>query len=841
VAITAASNEASVEAEEVSISTEQANITAEEGKVSPNVPQQTNINETNILALVGELKEENVVNVKALFQKIADYYGQPIVDFSAPSTSGWIGQAQQTPVPSMAAADDAGQAVTVQKEIKISVGVGANMQPMASGNIPTLVGVSPMKKKTKKEKYVAAFKRDVNRYACRKAKGSVTDLYKDQRLVEPEFEANPRVRKLSHFFSGEMAPKIKEYQKEVGFSVSKEFGSEGNLVDLKQILQSFNSNKNWHIAIVGQAGGGKTTFVERMVRDVAENNNLWGDHSSLDQTERRYEIIYFVYIRDLLDSKSINAKDLLFGKIITDSSEESQKYGYEWIIENQEKVVFFFDGLDQATWSLGGTHRKINHKDKASTATVMCNVFTGHLFPRVQKVISSREHCIAPLTGELRPQLIYALVGLSPDDVKRLFIALLGEIGQQQWDRMCSTSPAIIQLSSIPVFLIYNAIVQHFNPENPPDTITGVMLEILDILLQSKHVIDKQVLHKLKKMAFQAMREGRVVFTKDELLKFGLDPDSIKDLIIEVPGPTRASQCLLEGTQQIYFSHQVIEENLAAMFVSEMGVEDFEDFVKKSIHQDHWSVVRKFLCGILLNPALAIDWPPNMLQMKGWKDILNACFIVKDKRGKEEILRRSLNEQLKETNDSTALMELFGALYESNDAELIRSHVHNIDFEKATINPSGMLAISSVMRRSGNLNLLRFSKCNLTTELFDIMMSNLKDSSLKVKKFVLKNKFNAELFASVTKFTESYVDEMVLEKCKGFDEFVIISRSVISKKMFINKIDLDNIKMSEQLGIVTGFVCSKYNAERLNLSSTNLKGIHLRNFLKHVGNSKVSE
>ncbi|XP_077966902.1 protein NLRC5-like [Styela clava] len=462
--------------------------------------------------------------------------------------------------------------------------------------------------------------------------------------------------------------------------------------------------------------------------------------------------------------------ELLFGKVVTDLSEESLLCGYEWIIENQEKVVFIFDGLDQATWFLIRRHRKINHHERASTATVMYNIVTAHLFPRVQIVITSREHCIASLTAELRPQLIYGLVGLTPDDVKRLFIALLGDIGQQQWDRMCSTSPAIIPLSSVPVFLIYNAIVQKFNSENPPDTMTGVMLEILDVLMRSQHVRDKQVLHKLKEMAFRAMSESRVVFTKEELLKFGIDPDLIQDLVIKVPGRTRASHCLLEGTQQIYFSHQVIEENLAAMFVSEMGLHDFEEFVKEFIHQNHWSVVRKFVCGILLNPDLAIDWPPQMLR-------------IKDKKEKEEILERSMNEQLKETNDSTALLELYGALYESNDASLIQSHVDNINFEYTTINSSRMLAISSVMRRSGNLNLLRFAKCYLTAELFGIMISNLKGSQLKIKKFVLDDKFDAELFSAVIQFTDAYVEEMMLQNCRGMEELSIISRTVVSKKV----------------------------------------------------------
>ncbi|XP_077970995.1 NACHT, LRR and PYD domains-containing protein 2-like [Styela clava] len=818
------------------VQTVEATLSAAEAHISAETLQQTNITETSITgAAVQDISIKNAKDVLVISEHTE--VASQKATLSAAEAHISAETLQQTSITEANITDaTVGEMNATNIQIRTVylmpptyVGTGANMQPMASGNIPTLVGTPPTKKKKKKkEKYVEAFKRDVNRDAYRKAKGFVTGLYKDQRLVEPEFEANPRVRELSHFFSGEMAPKKKEYQKEVGFSVSKEFGSEGNLVDLKQILQSFNSNENWHIAIVGQAGSGKTTFVERMVRDVAENNNLCGDRSSHDQTERRYEIIYFVFIRDLLDSESINAKDLLFGNIITDSSEKSLKYGYNWIIENQERVVFFFDGLDQATWSLGGHHRKINHKDKASTPTVMYNVITGHLFPRVKKVVSSREHCIAPLTGDLRPQLIYALVGLSPDDVKRLFIALLGDIGQQQWDRMSSTSPAIIPLSSVPVFLIYNAIVQKFNPENPPDTMTGVMLEILNILLRSQHIRDKQVLHKLKEMAFRAMSEGRVVFTKDELLKFGINADSIQDLVIKVPGRTRASHCLLEGNQQIYFSHQVIEENLAAIFLSEMGVGDFEEFVKEFIHLGHWSVVRKFVCGILLNPALAIDWPTQMLQ-------------IKDKKAKEEIMKRSLNEQLKETNDSTALIELFGALYESNDDELIRSHVHDIDFERAAINPSGMLAISSVMRRSGNLNLLRFSHCNLTTELFDIMMSNLKDSQLKLKKFVLKNRFNAELFDSVTKFTESCVDEMVLERSLGEEEVGIISRSVISKKVFINRISLFNIKMSEQFSIETGIVCSKYNVERLELCRVDLREIHLLNFLKHVGNGKLKK
>nr|XP_039251274.1 ribonuclease inhibitor-like [Styela clava] len=47
--------------------------------------------------------------------------------------------------------------------------------------------------------------------------------------------------------------------------------------------------------------------------------------------------------------------------------------------------------------------------------------------------------------------------------------------------------------------------------------------------------------------------------------------------------------------------------------------------------------------------------------------------------------------------------------------------------------------------------------------------------------------------------------------------------------------------MSEQLSIETGVVCSKYNVECLGLIDTDLREIHLRNFLKHVGNGKLKK
>ncbi|XP_077970321.1 uncharacterized protein LOC120337407 [Styela clava] len=107
--------------QKATVQTVEATLSAAEAHISAETLQQTNITETSIIdAVVGEMKTENIYAEKIFVQYVVSGKAETSADSLAPSTSGWIGQAQQTPVPSMAAADDAGQAVTLREEMKIS-------------------------------------------------------------------------------------------------------------------------------------------------------------------------------------------------------------------------------------------------------------------------------------------------------------------------------------------------------------------------------------------------------------------------------------------------------------------------------------------------------------------------------------------------------------------------------------------------------------------------------------------------------------------------------------------------------------------------------------------------
>ncbi|XP_077968107.1 uncharacterized protein LOC120326635 [Styela clava] len=212
------------------------------------------------------------------------------------------------------------------------------------------------------------------------------------------------------------------------------------------------------------------------------------------------------------------------------------------------------------------------------------------------------------------------------------------------------------------------------------------------------------------------------------------------------------------------------------------------------------------------------------------------------KNEKRDILRRSMDEELKKTQDSFSLMEMFASLYEANDADLIKDHVKVINFENTSINPSGMLAIASVMRRSEKLDLVRFSRCNLDSELIGILGKNVNNTQLEISSFEftqteveisrdgmkelssllqsfaaasvnihcycsddallafadtykrgtinnftwkLSSMISAKVFVGISAFVESHVDKFVTNNRNSFDEYDIgiLSRSKGSKKV----------------------------------------------------------
>ena len=250
---------------------------------------------------------------------------------------------------------------------------------------------------------------------------------------------------------------------------------------------------------------------------------------------------------------------------------------------------------------------------EATPATIMYNILTRKLLPRVQIVVSSREFSVSLLHASARPRNIVALTGFDRKDAEKLFIALIGVNGSKAWKKLKTVSRGLLHFISIPVFLVLTAIVMSRDFSiPPPDTITGLFSRIMQILPSTENIQERdriiEIINKLKKMAHEGMIEGRVVFHELDLKKYDLAMEDVRDLMIKVPGKNTLSRYLFESHHFIlFFFHQSFQEFLSACFVSEMNIFGFFKFNRESLHEDRWSVVRKFTSGLIYAESLSLN------------------------------------------------------------------------------------------------------------------------------------------------------------------------------------------------------------------------------------------
>ena len=125
-----------------------------------------------------------------------------------------------------------------------------------------------------------------------------------------------------------------------------------------------------------------------------------------------------------------------------------------------------------------------------------------------------------------------------------------------------------------------------------------------------------EVLHKIMKMAYEGMKDGRMTFEEKHLSQCELTVDQVADLMRKVPG---GSINFFEGVEILIFSHQTLQEFLSACYISKIDQSfrsrithrDFKSTVRKHFGEDwgesHWITVIQYLYGIMFNSEVKFD------------------------------------------------------------------------------------------------------------------------------------------------------------------------------------------------------------------------------------------
>nr|XP_039255171.1 uncharacterized protein LOC120332035 [Styela clava] len=572
----------------------------------------------------------------------------------------------------------------------------------------------------------------------------------------------------------------------------------------------FNNFKQGHVCFVGPAGSGKSTLMKATSRDAMHGIYFQGT----------IKMVQYIQCKQYMNNSKVTAGELIFNNL----PKEERGLAIDYAKTHPEEVLFMLDSLDTLQYTIDGVYEIISPDEPAYPEVITWNFLAGKLFPGCRILSSSREHSIRNYWGEVRPDKVIALAGLTMESIKEIIYGYEGnEEAEKILEFLKIKAPLHLLTCTTPVMLVYTLIALKFKSDFKPNTMTGIMTVVMQSILRSPHTHQENILEaldKLKELSYNGTVERRVLFTEDDFHQVNLKLEEATDLAILAPGGIYRK--LLRGIHLLYFQHQSIQEMLTSLYVLGLDLKSFEQFIDKHLYTGHFVLIRKMMCGLLLNPTV-------------YEEARNLLGEIKDFEEKRDILKKSLQLTLKDPTSrhyyglmryqykpSSDIFELFTALNEAKDgmSDIVKSSLDRIDMSKRPLSISDVHVIGSVASYCTSLSMY-FRGCDLKSASLKILASGLEGSNVKL--------------CGINELTE------------GFDPPVIALNKVLHSQSLILEINLlhlgDNKNMGvEGLSSVGQILSNQSCVEYLKLKDCNLSSDQLQAFKLSLGtNTEIDD
>ncbi|XP_076811505.1 protein NLRC5-like isoform X2 [Clavelina lepadiformis] len=485
-------------------------------------------------------------------------------------------------------------------------------------------------------------------------------------------------------------------------------------------FQDLLDQKDKFISIVASAGSGKTVFSLRLAKAF-----------SLLQ-----RICIHLKFMDANYEEPLTLRQLLLENMFPGHSEEFYTACFSWMQKNDDKIVLILDGLDQAQYSLEKLSPKMNYNACVPVKDLVFNLCTKHFFPKSLLIITSRPHAVLYLPEAARPQVTYALGDLNLEDTKELFLAFADE---DLWRKINTTSSQMLSMCRNPLMLqmIISSNIHPSEDIGDGSTPTRLFATVMKNLTQSGHIHNTEGLDELVKrlrvLAFDATKEGKVVLTAKQLRNTGVNPATIHDIVVQLhTHGLSVNSCLFEGNTKFFFCHQTFQEHLTASYVVYgMPLGEFQDFVETSLFEEHWTVVRRFVCGLLFDlesKAVSGDLLQKMEILK--KYLIQELAIISEKF--MEMKRRGVSRRSQDYEAlRDKLFDLYACVREGKDssiatkaAEHFPTTIHLLQPMNSNLVPGFCFVLKHVTKQ---LNVLSLWGCYLDSNSFHEIASVIKE------------------------------------------------------------------------------------------------------------------
>ena len=605
--------------------------------------------------------------------------------------------------------------------------------------------------------------------------------------------------------------------------------------------------ENKKILIVGRPGIGKTLFLTKWIRD-------WGLGKALNY----FEVAFFLKFRKFNSVGELSLRDLLSR---SEYARELSDEVWNHVLTNPERVLIFFDGLDEFLDRSSVANERSSCKDGEKPmllSAMFYNIVEGNLLPGASVLTTTRPTAVSDVT-DLPFGKTVEILGFTSQQVEEYVENFakdapedVPDAGKKIWEHI-KTNMNIFSLCYIPVncLIICSCLLQvlKFHSEKGltgvglPTKLTDIYRRAVKLFcfrhdeeyrdeplrqedINSKHLppkVEKKI-KPLTKLAFDGLTQKRLIFGQSEV------PEDLLSSSLFHRLPDRQTDAYTSEAQYC-FIHLTMQEFLAAKHVTEtMKGEELRRFVEDYISNGEWQLVLQFVAGLLGKQSIEIftDLLPKTTEEKDENDLLFdsslhgrtvTCWPTPSEKG----LALTLMKCMDEANESGAVVQ----------SKLEEIGFNAVDFSLCGLAPADCTAVAHFLQSCKQLSLINLAANNIgplgcveIVKLFDISKSQLTSLDLSYNNITDKGvKVLSEVLVNNNKLRSLNLrgNNITDKGAKFLSEVLVNNNKLRSLNLSVNNITDKGVKFLSEV------LVNNNKLRSLNLSYNNItdKGVKL--------------